>query len=79
VHPEGTQFVLITFDPERDTPEVLQHYAYAFEMDREPFQFLTGDPDTIDQLMKRVKVRTSVSDETGSRGRRPDLFSQPLR
>lgn len=74
VHPEGTQFVLITFDPERDTPDVLQHYAYAFEMDREPFQFLTGDPDTIDQLMKRVKVRTSVSDEREVEGGDPIYF-----
>lgn len=62
-HPDGTQFVLITFDPQRDTPDVLRKYASAFGMDREPFHFLTGDPDTIDQLMKRVQVRTSISDE----------------
>lgn len=73
-HPEGTQFVLITFDPERDTPEVLQHYAYAFEMDREPFQFLTGDKDTIDELMKRVSVRTSISDEREVEGGDPIYF-----
>lgn len=73
-HPEGTQFVIITFDPERDTPEVLQNYANAFDMDREPFQFLTGDPDTIDSLMKRVKVRTSVSDEREVEGGDPIYF-----
>lgn len=61
--PGDTQFVLITFDPERDTPDMLKHYAQAFEMDREPFSFLTGDSETIDALMKRVRVRTSVSDE----------------
>lgn len=61
--PGDAQFILITFDPERDTPEVLKHYAQAFEMDREPFHFLTGDTETIDALMKRVSVRTSVSDE----------------
>ncbi len=73
-HPEGTQFAIITFDPERDTPEVLQNYANAFDMDREPFQFLTGDPDTIDSLMKRVKVRTSVSDEREVEGGDPIYF-----
>lgn len=62
-HPDGTRFVLITFDPERDTPDVLENYANAFEMNREPFHFLTGNPDEIDRLMKRVKVRTEVSDE----------------
>lgn len=56
-----TQFVLVTFDPERDTPEVLKGYADAFEMDREPFHFLTGDPGTIQAFMDRVSVRTQES------------------
>lgn len=60
-NPGETQFVLVTFDPNRDTPEVLKNYADAFEMDREPFHFLTGDPDEIDQLMTRVGVRTQES------------------
>lgn len=59
--PANTQFILITFDPTRDTPEVLKNYAAAFEMDREPFHFLTGDPDTIEELMNRVSVRTQES------------------
>ncbi|MEX0662805.1 MAG: SCO family protein [Balneolaceae bacterium] len=62
-NPGDTQFVLITFDPERDTPEALKKYASAFEMDTEPFHFLTGDTETIDALMKRVSVRTSVDEK----------------
>jgi protein SCO1 len=60
-NPEDTQFILVTFDPERDTPEVLKSYAQAFDMDKDPFHFLTGDPDTIDQFMRRVSVRTQES------------------
>ena len=60
-NPGDTQFVMVTFDPERDTPEVLKSYARAFDMDREPFQFLTGDPDTIDEFMRRVSVRSQES------------------
>lgn len=60
---KDTQYVLITFDPGRDTPEVLKKYAGSFGMDKMPFHFLTGDPDTIDQLMERMDVRTSVSNE----------------
>lgn len=60
-NPGDTKFVLVTFDPERDTPEVLKSYAQAFDMDHEPFQFLTGDPETIDDFMKRVSVRTQES------------------
>lgn len=59
--PGNTQFVLVTFDPERDTPSVLKEYATAFKMDREPFQFLTGDPETIQSFMERMSVRTQES------------------
>lgn len=59
----NTQYVMITFDPERDSPDVLKNYASAFDMDREPFHFLTGDIETIDALMSRVSVRSAVSDE----------------
>jgi protein SCO1 len=59
--PGDTQFVLVTFDPERDTPEVLKSYAAAFEMDKEPFRFLTGSSDTIDEFMQRVSVRSQES------------------
>lgn len=60
-NPGNTQFVLVTFDPERDTPDVLKQYAGAFEMDRAPFQFLTADPETIEKFMQRVSVRTQES------------------
>lgn len=60
-NPGNTQFALVTFDPERDTPEVLKGYAQAFQMDREPFQFLTGEPDIINEFMQRVSVRTQES------------------
>lgn len=59
--PGNTQFVLVTFDPERDTPQVLKEYANAFQMDREPFQFLTGEPDVVNAFMQRVSVRTQES------------------
>lgn len=58
---EEAHFVLITFDPERDRPEVLREYAEAFDMNRSPFTFLTGNPDQIDTLMKRLGVRSQVS------------------
>lgn len=73
-HPGDTHFVLITFDPERDTPEVLKDYAGAFDMDRKPFHFLTGDPETIDSLMERVRVRTSVSEQRDIEGGEPVYF-----
>ncbi|MCC5942219.1 MAG: SCO family protein [Balneolaceae bacterium] len=58
---DNVQFALVTFDPERDTPEVLKTYAQAFDMDKEPFQFLTASPEVIDAFMNRVSVRTQES------------------
>jgi len=55
------QFALVTFDPQRDSPEVLKKYAQAFEMDHEPFHFLTADSSTIASFMDRVSVRTQES------------------
>lgn len=56
-------YVLVSFDPERDTPEVLANYADAFNMQDEPFYFLTGDPETVASFMERMRVRTEISYE----------------
>src|SRR5690625_4666707 len=60
-NPESAHFVLVTFDPERDTPEVLKNYANAFGYTGPEFQFLTGEPDVIDEMMERVGVRLQES------------------
>lgn len=56
---DGVRFVTITFDPERDTPSRLHTYRAAYGIDAPTWDFLTGRPETIDQLMKRMGVRTS--------------------
>ena len=60
-NPGDTQFVLISFDPARDTPEVLSEYARAFDMNKNPYHFLTGDEQVINDLMTRFGVRTQES------------------
>ncbi|MEX2600808.1 MAG: SCO family protein, partial [Balneolaceae bacterium] len=59
--PEGIRFLIVTFDPERDTPEVLESYAEAFDMNRPPFHFLTGETAEIEAMMERMTVRSQVS------------------
>ncbi|MGF1671305.1 MAG: SCO family protein [Balneolaceae bacterium] len=59
--PGSVQYVLVTFDPERDTPAVLRNYAGAFNMNGPSFLFLTGDPAEIDRMMKRMTVRKQIS------------------
>src|SRR5690625_5912280 len=60
-NPESAHFVLVTFDPERDTPEVLKKYANAFGYTGPEFQFMTGERDVIDEMMERVGVRLQES------------------
>ena len=65
----GVRFVSITFDPRRDTPSRLASYRSAFGIaDATPWPFLTGTPTTIDTLMSRLDVKTSISsgDTTGT-------------
>jgi len=59
--PGQIRFVLVTFDPERDTPEVMKNYARSFDMDQPPFRFLTGEVEEIESMMERLTVRTQVS------------------
>jgi len=50
---ERMQVVMITVDPERDTPEVLKQYVTSLDPS---FVGLTGTPDAIAQTAKEFKV-----------------------
>jgi protein SCO1 len=49
-------FLSITVDPERDTPDVLQHYAQAHKANPVGWAFLTGTPAEIRDVAKRYGV-----------------------
>ncbi len=51
-------FVTLTFDPERDTPEVLRRYAQVRKIDFGNWVFLTGDPSTTRQLTEILGIYT---------------------
>ena len=53
---KGVNFVLISFDPDRDKPWVLKDYASLRNIDESNFKLLTGNKDTIQSLMKRLQV-----------------------
>tara|TARA_R110001599_G_scaffold280864_2_gene482372 strand:- start:73750 stop:74334 length:585 start_codon:yes stop_codon:yes gene_type:complete len=59
-NPDDIQFLGITFDPKRDTPEVLKNYKGLFNLE-DNFDFLTADSTTISELMDSVRVRSDVS------------------
>jgi protein SCO1/2 len=49
-------FVSITIDPERDTPDVLKDYAAAFDANLEGWSFLTGEPAAVLEVAHRYGV-----------------------
>ena len=53
---KGVNFVLISFDSDRDKPGVLKEYASLRNIDESNFKLLTGDKDTIKSLMKKMQV-----------------------
>ena len=60
-NPSDVQFVTLTFDPERDTPEVMARYREAYGLTDTDWKFLTGEPDVIERLMQRMRVRVETS------------------
>lgn len=63
--PSGVQFVLITFDPKRDTPPVLKNYRGMYDLDENHFTLLTGDSTTVDSLMREMDIVVSRADKSG--------------
>lgn len=52
----GVSFWSISFDPERDTPEVLANYANAHGADRSGWYFLRDEQEKVEEVAKRFGV-----------------------
>lgn len=50
------QFLLVTLDPDRDTPAKLKAFAKARGIDRKPFRLVTGDSASLQQLKEALEV-----------------------
>ena len=58
------KFVALSFDPDRDTPEVLKKFAEVRELDFNSWTLLTGEINTVNDLLKRFDVKAIKTDET---------------
>jgi len=61
---DDVRLVALSFDPEYDTPGILNQYGNAMGMDTPQFELLTGDDEAIQALLRLVGVRTI--DENGT-------------
>ena len=48
----------VSFDPERDTPEILKSYAASYKLNLDHWDLLTGDPRIVKSLLERTEIRT---------------------
>jgi protein SCO1/2 len=60
----NVKFVALSFDPERDTPEVLTKFAEIRELDFNSWTLLTGSKPVITDLTRRFDVKAIKTDET---------------
>jgi protein SCO1/2 len=61
---DDVKFVALSFDPDRDTPEVLKKFAEARELDFKSWTLLTGEKTTVNELLKRFDVKAIKTDES---------------
>jgi protein SCO1 len=50
-------FLLVSLDPERDTPEQLKHFAESMRLDPAAWTLLTGDEDSVRELAALLGIR----------------------
>lgn len=61
-----TQFLLVSLDPKRDTPETLSHYMQEHNMKTGEWNMLNGDPDDVLELSALIGVRYRPMDKEGT-------------
>lgn len=53
---KNVQFLSVTIDPDRDTPELLKNYAERFDADQEGWKFLRGDEQETAKLAEKYGI-----------------------
>jgi len=58
VDEDNFMLVSISFDPARDTPEIMYDYANNYKLDQSNWRLLTGDSDIINNVLDELEIRT---------------------
>lgn len=63
---EEDEFMLVSlsFDPERDTPEMLHEYAKNYKLNQENWRLLTGSTEEVDAALETLEIKTLKSPTT---------------
>ncbi|TVQ65311.1 MAG: SCO family protein [Balneolaceae bacterium] len=55
---EGFRLISISFDPDRDTPEVLYEYASNYRLDQSNWSLLTGNRAEVESVLQKLRIST---------------------
>ncbi len=55
---ENFMLVSVSFDPDRDTPEILYNYADSYRVDQQNWRFLTGNRNQVESLLSKLEIAT---------------------
>jgi protein SCO1/2 len=61
---QDVKFVALSFDPDRDSPEILKNFADIRDLDFNSWTLLTGEKSTVNELLKRFDVKAIKTDES---------------
>lgn len=61
---ENVRFVVITFDPNRDTPDVLKKFAEIRDIDFSRWNFLSGDEKNTKEVMLKFDIKAVPADSS---------------
>ena len=55
---EDLLIVSVSFDPDRDSPEILYQYAENYRLNQENWRLLTGEKPNVDRLLEKLQIST---------------------
>lgn len=61
---ENVRFVVITFDPNRDTPTVLKKFAEIRDINFDRWSFLSGDEQNTKEVMLKFDIKAVPADSS---------------
>jgi protein SCO1 len=74
--PDEERFMLVSvsFDPDRDTPDMLYDYANNYRLDQGNWRLLTGERKQVEELLNTLEIRTLKSPTRFTEDQRPVYF-----
>lgn len=61
---KNIEYLAISFDPERDTPQVLKKYAEIRDIKTTDYTFLTGEKPVVEKLLKKMNIVAVAADSS---------------